>query len=72
MPLAPTGDRVEMRGMAMLEMRDGLGVHVRQYPDLIAFQRQIGALPPAGSRAERLLGRLQALGAGRRRKRNGL
>ena len=70
MPLAPTGDRVEMRGMALLHSRDGLGYRVQQFPDYMAFQRQIGALPPQGSRGEKLLGRLQALGARRRLKRN--
>ena len=68
--LSPTGDHVDYTGMALITLRDGKISHVRQYPDVMAFQRQVGALPPAGSRAEQLLMRLQALSARRRMKRN--
>lgn len=68
--LSPTGDHVDYTGVAVISLRDGKVSHVRQYPDVIALQRQIGALPPAGSRAERLLMRVQAVSARRRMKRN--
>ena len=68
--LSPTGDHVEYTGVAVIGLRDGKINHVQQYPDLITLQRQIGALPPVGSRAERLLMRLQAMSARRRMKRN--
>lgn len=70
MPIAPTGDRVDFTGVALAELRDGKVQGVRQYVDYITFQRQIGMLPASGSRGERLLGRLQALGAKRRARRN--
>lgn len=67
---APTGDHVDYTGVAIITMRDGKVSYVRQYPDVISLQRQIGAMPPAGSRAERMLMRLQAVSARRRMKRN--
>ena len=69
-PMSPTGDYVEYTGVAIISIRDGKVSHVRQYPDVTSLQRQIGALPPAGSRAERFLMRLQAISARRRMKRN--
>ena len=69
-PLSPTGDRVDYTGVAIITLRDGKVSHVKQYPDVVTLQRQIGAMPPAGSRAERLLMRLQAVSARRRMKRN--
>ena len=68
--LSPTGDRVDYTGVAIIGLRDGKISQVRQYPDLIALQRQIGALPPIGSRAEAVFMRLQAISARRRMKRN--
>lgn len=67
---APTGDRVEYTGVAVITLSDGKCSHVRQYADVVTLQRQIGALPPVGSRAERMLMRLQAMSARRRMKRN--
>jgi len=70
--VAPTGDRVDFTGFANITVdEDGRAKHVRQYVDETTFQRQIGMMPPAGSRSERFLMRLQALGARRRLKRNG-
>jgi|SRR5947209_3513742 len=72
MRIAPTGDRVDFTGVAVVTVDDqGRGIHVRQYGDDSTFQRQIGMLPPEGSFGERVLMRLQALGARRRLKRNG-
>jgi len=67
---APTGDHVDYTGVAIISLVDGKASYVRQYPDVVALQRQIGAMPPAGSRAERVLMRLQAVSAARRMKRN--
>jgi steroid delta-isomerase-like uncharacterized protein len=67
---APTGDHGDYTGVAVISVRDGKCSHVRQYPDVISLQRQIGALPPQGSRGERMLMRLQAMSARRRMKRN--
>ena len=69
-PLVATGDRVEFTGVALAILREGRVERIRQYVDMVSFQRQIGMLPPVGSRGERFLGRLQAFGARRRRKRN--
>ena len=69
-PLSPTGDRVDYTGMAIITLREGKISHVKQYPDVLSLQRQIGAIPPAGSRAERMMMRLQAMSARRRMKRN--
>jgi steroid delta-isomerase-like uncharacterized protein len=71
MPTAATGDRVDFGGVALMTMRDGRIASLRQYTDYVTFQRQIGALPPQGSRGERALAALQRLGAARRRRRNG-
>ena len=68
--LSPTGDHIEYTGVAIITLRDGKVSHVQQYPDVVSLQRQIGAIPPEGSRAERVLMRLQAISARRRMKRN--
>ena len=68
--MAPTGDFVDYTGAAIITLRDGKVSHVRQYPDVVSVQRQVGALPAPGSRGERVLARLQALAARRRMKRN--
>jgi steroid delta-isomerase-like uncharacterized protein len=70
-PIAPTGDRVEIHGVAVLTVRDGRAAHVRQRWDVLGFQRQIGGLPAAGSWGDQALARLQALGARRRMRRSG-
>ena len=68
--LAPTGDHVEYTGVAVLTLQGDKCSHCRQYPDVISVQRQIGALPPQGSRSERMMMRMQAMSARRRMKRN--
>jgi hypothetical protein len=70
LPAAPTGDRIDFTGVAIASFGSGGVRHLRQWQDVVTFQRQIGALPAAGSRGEKMLLRLQALGAKRRVKRN--
>ena len=53
-----------------MTLKDGEVTEIVQYADETTFQRQIGMLPPPGSRMEKFLGRLQALGASRRRRKN--
>ena len=65
-PIAPTGDRVHLEGVALMRLRGEQVAHVTQRWDVTGFQRQIGMLPPPGTRADRVLIRLQALGARRR------
>jgi steroid delta-isomerase-like uncharacterized protein len=60
---APTGRRVEADGVDLLELRDGLVCDYVGFFDARRMAQQIGVLPPAGSRAERLAVRLQRLGA---------
>jgi len=50
-----TGRTVEIRGVDVMEIRDGLIQHNTIYYDGAAFARQIGLLPPQGSRADRAL-----------------
>lgn len=59
--LAPTGARVELEGCDMLTIRDGLIRENHAYTNGAELARQLGALPPAGSLAERgLTGALNA------------
>jgi predicted ester cyclase len=51
--LAPTGARVEVEGCDMLTIRDGLIRENNAYTNGAELARQLGALPPAGSLAER-------------------
>jgi len=53
--IAPTGRRVEIRGVDVLEIADGLVQHNTIYYDGAAFARQIGLLPGLGSRADQAL-----------------
>jgi steroid delta-isomerase-like uncharacterized protein len=68
--VAPTGDRVDMTGVAVATLEGDKVRHLVQYQDVMTFQRQIGAIPPPGSRGERVLMGLQALGAKRRMRKN--
>ena len=68
--LSPTGDRVEYTGVAIITISDGKCSHVRQYPDVMTLQRQMGIMPAQGSRGERWMMRLQAMSAKRRMKKN--
>ncbi len=50
--IAPTGGRVKLAGLDLLEARDGLIVHNDAFSDGMGFARQIGMLPHQGSGAE--------------------
>ncbi len=55
--IEPTGDRVVIEGIDLVTVRDGLIQGNDAYPDSIALPRQIGMMPPPGSRADqRLMG----------------
>jgi glyoxylase-like metal-dependent hydrolase (beta-lactamase superfamily II)/predicted ester cyclase len=59
--IAPTGDRVAIDGIDLLRIGDGLIQGNDAYPDSIGLPRQIGMIPPQGSRADqRLLGAFNA------------
>jgi steroid delta-isomerase-like uncharacterized protein len=48
----PTGRRVDMRGLDLLEIEDGQIVGNTAYYDGMTFARQIGLMPPENSSAE--------------------
>lgn len=50
--VAPTGDRLELEGVDLLHVRDGLIQSNDAYIDSMTFARQIGMMPPLGSTAE--------------------
>lgn len=50
--IAPTGDHVELEGVDLLHVRDGLIQSNDAYSDSMTFARQIGMMPPLGSTAE--------------------
>jgi hydroxyacylglutathione hydrolase len=50
--IAPTGRRVRLTGLDLLHVRDGLIVHNDAFTDGMGLARQLGLLPPAGSRAD--------------------
>jgi hydroxyacylglutathione hydrolase len=50
--IAPTGGRVALAGLDLLQVRDGLIVDSDAFADGMGFARQIGMLPPQGSGAE--------------------
>ena len=53
--IAPTGRRVEIRVVDVMEIADGLIQHNTIYYDGATFARQIGLLPGLGSRADQAL-----------------
>jgi glyoxylase-like metal-dependent hydrolase (beta-lactamase superfamily II)/predicted ester cyclase len=53
--LAPTGSRVELEGLDLLSIRDGLIHSNEAFTDSMTFARQIGMMPPQGSSAEQRL-----------------
>lgn len=65
--LAPTGKRIEIKGGEFDEYRDGKLVGLRMVVDMADAMRQLGVLPPVGSRAERFTVRLANLQAKLRR-----
>ena len=48
----PTGRRIDIRGLDLLEIEDGEIVGNTAYYDGMTFARQVGMLPPEGSGAE--------------------
>jgi predicted ester cyclase len=67
--IAPTGARVEFRGVTEWRFRDELLVGWDTIYDNLAVARQMGIVPPHGSRADRLFSRLQHLQARGQRRR---
>jgi steroid delta-isomerase-like uncharacterized protein len=55
MDLEPTGRRIDIRGLDLLEIEDGNIVGNTAYYDGASFARQVGMLPSEGSGAERAM-----------------
>jgi steroid delta-isomerase-like uncharacterized protein len=53
--IRPTGRRIDVRGVDVMEIADGLIQHNTIYYDGASFARQIGLLPAQGSRGDQLL-----------------
>ena len=51
--LTPNGARIELEGLDLFTVRDGLIVENHGYLNAADMARQLGALPPRGSAAER-------------------
>lgn len=68
--MAPTGARMTVLGVDEWTFADGQLANYRTYYDSTGVARQLGILPAAGSRAERLMARLQHLQARGQRRRN--
>ena len=58
---APTGKRMKIDGVDLWHMRDGRIADYRAFYDMSDLVRQLGILPEAGSRAERMTAALQRL-----------
>jgi predicted ester cyclase len=67
--IAPTGARVEFRGVTEWRFQGELLVRWDTIYDNLDVARQMGIVPPQGSRADRLFSRLQHLQARGRRRR---
>ena len=67
---APTGGPVEVEGMTCTELRGGETAHFRHYFDVTGMGRQLAAVPPRGSTAERMVAFLQRRRASRLRRRS--
>ncbi|HWX52236.1 MAG TPA: MBL fold metallo-hydrolase [Solirubrobacteraceae bacterium] len=50
--VAPTGARIDLEGFDLITVRDGLIQSNDAFTDSMTFARQIGMMPPQGSRAE--------------------
>jgi glyoxylase-like metal-dependent hydrolase (beta-lactamase superfamily II)/predicted ester cyclase len=50
--IAPTGQRVSLTGIDLVHVRDGLIVHNDAFSDGLGLARQLGMLPPPGSRSD--------------------
>jgi steroid delta-isomerase-like uncharacterized protein len=66
---APTGRAMEIEGVDLWTMRDGRIARYRAFYDMNEIARQLGIAPPAGSRAERAIVRLQRVQASLMRRR---
>lgn len=67
---APTGRRIELEGVDLLEIRDGLCCAYQGFFDRQAVAQQVGAAPASGSQAERVaVGAQRLLAAIERRRR---
>jgi len=55
MGLEPTGSRVELREVSVMEVKDGEIVGITAYFDGASYARQIRLLPPDGSGADRAM-----------------
>jgi predicted ester cyclase len=55
MGIAATGRRVELHGMDLVDFKDGRVAANCIYFDQLSFARQVGMLPPEGSRRDRLM-----------------
>ena len=53
--LEATGTRIEIEGLDLLTIRDGLIRDNRAYTNATEIARQLGAMPPAGSVGERAM-----------------
>ena len=59
--LAPTGAAIELEGLDLLTVEDGLITGNHAYTNATEMARQLGAMPPAGSLGERaMLGAINA------------
>ena len=65
---APTHERVETEGVAIIELQGDLVSRCRQFYDSAGVGRQLGAVPPRGSALERLGVVLQRVVVGLRRR----
>src|SRR3954451_12379087 len=68
---APTGATMTLEGVDEWTFEDGLLSHYRTYYDTVGVARELGILPAAGSRAERVMARLQHVKARGQRRRAG-
>jgi len=62
--LEPTGKHIEIEGCDMVWVKDGKIARIEAYYDTASMARQVGALPPKGSTAEK--GMLGAVNLGTR------
>lgn len=51
----PTGKSIDVRGLDLIEIEDGLIVSNTAYYDNMAYARQVGLMPPLDSGAERAM-----------------
>ena len=65
--LTPTGASIDIEGIDMLKVADGLITENRAYLNATELARQLGAMPPAGSIGERaMIGAVNATGVPKR------